>query len=257
MITRLTGLILMLGSLALVYLFEGAAASETAFRIFHWPAMVLTTVGPVGMILLCTPTRILGEFFILILGPSSRTISTGTEKQTSILHKISEDYYSRGTVVFSQITTEGLNPMIQSMIERLAIKIPPQDVRELLLRDREILVSRFQQVLGVPGLGVKLAPSLGMLGTILGMTQLLSHLKDPTSLGTHMSLALLTTFYGLFCSLVIWTPIEQYLMSILSAHERYLDQAEHWIELLERRKPAQYFAGELVHGKSTIKSVET
>lgn len=245
MISRIAGFFILIASLAVVYLFESSAASEGVFRIFHWPAMVLTIVGPIGLVLLCTPTHVFGKLGTILFGSSPREINRQAEKQSMILHRISENFYTKGRGAFHGLAVQDLNPLVQKVIERLSMRMPPQDVRDLLVRDREVLEAQFEQVSNVPSLGVRLAPSLGMLGTILGMTQLLSHLKDPSSLGTHMGLALLTTFYGLFCSLVVWTPIEHYLDHILSSHQRCLDQAEHWLELLERRKPAEYFIDEM------------
>ncbi|GIX47039.1 MAG: hypothetical protein KatS3mg131_1250 [Candidatus Tectimicrobiota bacterium] len=48
------------------------------------------------------------------------------------------------------------------------------------------------------------APAFGMIGTLIGLVQMLSTMDDPKSLGPKMAIALLTTFYGalianLFC----------------------------------------------------------
>lgn len=47
------------------------------------------------------------------------------------------------------------------------------------------------------------APAFGMIGTLVGLVQMLVNLDDPTQLGPGMALALLTTLYGaLFANLV-------------------------------------------------------
>jgi len=40
------------------------------------------------------------------------------------------------------------------------------------------------------------APAFGMIGTLIGLVQMLSGLDDPSTIGTGMAIALLTTFYG-------------------------------------------------------------
>jgi len=48
-----------------------------------------------------------------------------------------------------------------------------------------------------------LAPAFGMIGTLIGLVQMLKTLSDPSAIGPAMAIALLTTFYGaLFANLV-------------------------------------------------------
>lgn len=51
------------------------------------------------------------------------------------------------------------------------------------------------------------APSFGMIGTLIGLVQMLSHLSDPGTIGPAMSVALLTTFYGMLLATLIFLPI--------------------------------------------------
>ncbi len=57
------------------------------------------------------------------------------------------------------------------------------------------------------------APSFGMLGTLIGLIQMLSMLATPENLGPAMAVALLTTFYGTLVSTVILLPIAGKLRS--------------------------------------------
>jgi chemotaxis protein MotA len=57
------------------------------------------------------------------------------------------------------------------------------------------------------------APSFGMLGTLIGLIQMLSYLADPENLGPAMAIALLTTFYGSLLATVIFLPIAGKLRS--------------------------------------------
>lgn len=51
------------------------------------------------------------------------------------------------------------------------------------------------------------APSFGMLGTLIGLIQMLSNLANPETLGPAMAIALLTTFYGILLATLILNPI--------------------------------------------------
>ncbi len=51
------------------------------------------------------------------------------------------------------------------------------------------------------------APALGLIGTLIGLVQMLQNMDDPSKIGPSMAVALLTTFYGAVLANLIFTPI--------------------------------------------------
>jgi len=51
------------------------------------------------------------------------------------------------------------------------------------------------------------APAFGMIGTLIGLIQMLRNLDSPDSIGSGMATALLTTFYGAFSANLIFLPL--------------------------------------------------
>ena len=51
------------------------------------------------------------------------------------------------------------------------------------------------------------SPSFGMLGTLIGLIQMLSELSNPETVGPAMAVALLTTFYGMVLATLLFNPI--------------------------------------------------
>jgi len=62
------------------------------------------------------------------------------------------------------------------------------------------------------------APAMGMIGTLIGLVQMLSNMSDPKSIGPAMAVALLTTLYGAVIANAIALPIAEKLNG-LSASE--------------------------------------
>jgi len=63
------------------------------------------------------------------------------------------------------------------------------------------------------------APAMGMIGTLIGLVQMLANMDDPKSIGPAMAVALLTTLYGAIIANAIALPIAAKLKAI-SADER-------------------------------------
>jgi chemotaxis protein MotA len=70
------------------------------------------------------------------------------------------------------------------------------------------------------------APAFGLLGTVIGLVYMLSNLKDPSTIGQGLALALLTTFYGLIISNMIFTPLASRLRYLRSKEEVFLNLTE-------------------------------
>lgn len=62
------------------------------------------------------------------------------------------------------------------------------------------------------------APAFGMIGTLIGLVQMLQTLDDPSSIGPAMAVALLTTFYGAVIANLLFVPLAEKL-SIRSDEE--------------------------------------
>jgi chemotaxis protein MotA len=50
-------------------------------------------------------------------------------------------------------------------------------------------------------------PCFGMIGTLIGLVQMLKNMNDPSSIGPGMAVALITTFYGAMLANLIALPI--------------------------------------------------
>ena len=51
------------------------------------------------------------------------------------------------------------------------------------------------------------APAFGMIGTLIGLVQMLQNLSSPDQIGQGMAVALLTTFYGAFAANLLFIPL--------------------------------------------------
>ncbi len=66
-------------------------------------------------------------------------------------------------------------------------------------------------------------PAFGMIGTLIGLVQMLRNLSDPGSLGPSMAVALITTFYGAILANVVGMPIANKLAERSSEETSYME----------------------------------
>lgn len=80
-------------------------------------------------------------------------------------------------------------------------------ITEALERERDMNLERLDEAQRIYKAIGDSAPAFGMIGTIVGLVQMLSAMDDPSTIGPAMAVALLTTLYGALIANLIALPI--------------------------------------------------
>jgi len=84
-------------------------------------------------------------------------------------------------------------------------------IRKMMTREMELAIQRQEVGEKVFRAIGESAPAFGMVGTLVGLVQMLSTMDDPTTIGKAMAVALLTTLYGVLIAQLIALPISDKL----------------------------------------------
>jgi len=101
------------------------------------------------------------------------------------------------------VTDEFLKKGVQLSIDGLE----PQEISDVLETEVNFIRSRHQLGAEIFSTMGAFAPALGMIGTLIGLVQMLQTMDDPGSIGPAMAVALLTTFYGSIIANIVCLPI--------------------------------------------------
>lgn len=85
--------------------------------------------------------------------------------------------------------------------------LEPEVVMDSMHKEIYYARQHHQKVCNVFRTMATLAPIFGLLGTLIGVVQVLRNLSDPTNMGNAMAIAITTTFYGIFAANFIFLPI--------------------------------------------------
>lgn len=81
-----------------------------------------------------------------------------------------------------------------------------EEVEKLMKTDINNMIVRHQYMAGVMAKASEVAPAMGLIGTLIGLVQMLGNLDDPAAIGPAMAVALLTTMYGAILANMVFTP---------------------------------------------------
>jgi chemotaxis protein MotA len=108
-------------------------------------------------------------------------------------------------------------------LKMVADGLPPKTVRENLEKEIYFTGKRHAEVQNVFKNMAAYAPIFGLLGTLVGVVEVLLNLSDPKSMGMHMAVAMTATFYGIFGANFMFLPVAGKLQTF-SEEELFLKE---------------------------------
>lgn len=162
-----------------------------------------------------------GTFGAVMLQFPSNTFFLSLKMATTILSKSTFDYPTLITQLegFSQVARkEGIlalesrikgvqSPFLSKGLQYVIDGTEPQMIREILEvemaydEERELLAAKVFEALG------GYAPTIGIIGAVLGLIHVMENLADPTKLGEGIAVAFVATVYGVGSANLLWLPI--------------------------------------------------
>ena len=129
----------------------------------------------------------------------------------SVLVSFAEKARREGLLALEEEANQLDDEFLQKGIQLVVDGTDPELVQNILETEIDFLSERHSVSRGVFAKGGELAPAFGMIGTLIGLIGMLSKLDDPSSLGSGMATALITTFYGALIGNLIFIPIAEKL----------------------------------------------
>ncbi len=103
------------------------------------------------------------------------------------------------------------NPFLAKGLRMAVDGLAREEIRDTLTSELVSMKQRHQRGQKLFKFMGATAPSMGMIGTLIGLVQMLQTLDDPAAIGPAMAVALLTTMYGAVLAFVICNPIAEKL----------------------------------------------
>ncbi|HET8539231.1 MAG TPA: MotA/TolQ/ExbB proton channel family protein [Anaeromyxobacter sp.] len=98
-------------------------------------------------------------------------------------------------------------PFLVKGLRLVADGVEPQRIEELLRLESEIMSEKRAAAERMFRLMGTYSPMFGLVGTLIGLIQMLKGLTDPRAIGQGMSVALMATFYGVLLAGLLFLPL--------------------------------------------------
>lgn len=171
------------------------------------PSLLIVVCGTLSVVIACYPK--LAKSFPAHMKIMLRAKAFDPDIYVEKLTELAQIARKNGLLALEEKANEQTDPFFKQAIMLIVDANDPDRVRSILENDIEQTSARHQEVVAMYERGSNAAPAFGMIGTLIGLINMLKGLDgaDMESLGPNMSVALVTTFYGSFLAHVIFNPI--------------------------------------------------
>jgi chemotaxis protein MotA len=170
---------------AIILIFGGTFGSV----LISFPGSVLRHVpGAVKMMLFPPRRPTPGQLIDAFIGLSERARKEGLGSLAESTAKLPHPFMSDG---------------VQMLLDGLEAEV----MRDRFERDILATRQRHMQVCAIFRAAGTYAPIFGLLGTLIGVVQVLRNITNPTAMGSAMAVAMTASFYGIFSANFLFLPI--------------------------------------------------
>lgn len=184
---------------------------------FDLPSLLIVLGGTFGATLINYPFST-----VLKVIPAAKSIfmrkETDVQKIVNKFVEMAGVARREGLLSLERMETQLKNPFLSKGISLVLDGVDPEDIEIIL--ETEIQSAEEQYRIGADiftNMG-NFAPAMGLMGTVIGLVKMLMQMSDPSKIGPAMSLALLTTFYGIILSYLVFIPAAGKL-KVQSSHD--------------------------------------
>lgn len=173
-------------------------------NFFNIPGIMIVLGGTIASILLTFPFKdVIKAFqaaFFVLYEPK-----VDPNDMVKTIIKLSNISRRQGIFTLGKIKTNNL--ILKKGCNLIADGAEEDVIRNALRTEIESLKHRHFNIQDVFVKMATFSPAFGMIGTLIGLIQMLNKLSDPSTIGPGMAVALLTTFYGSILSTLFFLPI--------------------------------------------------
>ncbi|MBU2503287.1 motility protein A [bacterium] len=170
------------------------------------PSVAVVLGGTLGALLINFPLpKILG-----LAGVFKKTFLFTLDDPDAVITKMvkyAERARREGMLALEEDSENETDPFLRKGLRLAVDGTDPQLLEKILETDVGQIESRHAEGSKILAAGGTFAPAFGMIGTLIGLVNMLANLSDPTQIGAGMATALITTFYGAVMANALFLPL--------------------------------------------------
>lgn len=111
-------------------------------------------------------------------------------------------------------SNEDMDPMIRKGLRMAIDGSQAEDIRIAMETEAASISARHKQAITIYEAAGGFGPTMGVVGTVMGLVSVLNNLNNPSELGAKIAVAFIATFYGIASANLLYIPIANKLKAV-------------------------------------------
>ena len=207
-LATLVGLVMCLVLVVFGIVFDGASVIVSNLNSFvDAPSAIITFGGAISCVLImCNSFGDMAKKFGGF-GIALKTEETNVIEAIEELIKLSNIARKEGLLALEESANNMEDPFVKKGLMLVVDGTEPELVSSIMESELNCIEDRHKDTIGFWENIASMGPAWGMIGTLIGLVNMLKALDDPSAIGPAMAVALITTLYGSLLANWIATPI--------------------------------------------------
>lgn len=205
--------------------------------LINGPAALIVIGGTVGAVMLQSPIAV----FVRAIKMLWWTVSTPQFNSEEVIQKIikwSNIARREGLLGLENLEDQEQDPFSKKGLQLLIDGSEPETIRKIMevdIHTRESFDIQAARVFESMG---GYSPTIGIIGAVLGLIQVMGNLSDPAKLGGGIAVAFVATIYGVALANLVLLPVANKLKSIVHTDAHYNEMiVEGLVSIAEGENP--------------------
>lgn len=192
-------------------------------------AAIIVIGGTIGAVGISTQGKVLKRFPKVFLAAFKKRENKMIENITFFKDLATKTRKEGLLSIESDLNDSKIDPFIKKGLQMIVDGINPEVIRSSLETRLEQTSERHHQGIAMFEAAGGYAPTMGIIGTVMGLVQVLGSLEDPSDLGGKIAVAFIATLYGIATANLIWLPVANKLKAL---NDEEITEKEMYIEAL-------------------------
>jgi chemotaxis protein MotA len=196
------GLLLGFGAIIISVILEGGSP----MALVNLPAAVIVLGGTFGATIISYPLK----RFLTLPGLIMQTFQAYKGDPQTLIDlfvKLADQARREGLLSLEEEAQKIEDAFVKKGVMLIVDGVDPAVVRDILETDTHLVSERhkggYSMLESMAGFG----PTMGIIGTVMGLINVLSQLSDPENLGHSIAVAFIATLYGIATANLLWLPL--------------------------------------------------
>ncbi len=174
------------------------------------PSILIVVCGSIAGMLVAYPAPRLKQAFKVAKNAFFKK-PPRAEEILLLMRDLSKRARREGVLALEEVGQNHEDDFVRRGIQMVVDGQTPEAIEDVLFSEIDKISERHADGADIFDTLGMLSPAFGMIGTLIGLVQMLQNLEDPSKIGPAMAVALLTTFYGSVIANIFAIPVAKKL----------------------------------------------